>query len=82
MRLAQDAKKDSFTRKDAVVVIRVVQGILFGVFILGIAMMFGDASEAIKLPFNISPLSLTITIYGILGMVACEVFSWRLGKGG
>jgi len=80
--LAQDTKEDSFARKNAIVVIRVVQGILFGVFILGIAMMFGDASEAIKLPFNISPLSFTITIYGILGMAACEVFSWRLGKSG
>lgn len=77
----ENTKKDGgFTRADAAAVVRVIQGMLFGLFILGIAMMFGDASAVLELPFKISPLSFTITIYGLLGMLACELFAWRLSK--
>jgi hypothetical protein len=60
---------------DLVLVIRVIQSILFGVFILGVSMSIGDLMPYAKLP--ISPMSATTMTYGALGMIVCEYLARR-----
>ena len=64
--------------KNVKIFARVAQGIFFGVFLLGVSMIFGDLAPIIDLP--ISPLSMTTTVYGVLGMIACEFVAWRAGR--
>ena len=67
--------------KDAVVVARVIQSIFFAVFILGVSLMTGDYIPTVT-NIPISSVNISITLYGLLGMISCEFFARRLSKVG
>jgi len=71
-------KTEGSGQTDLVLIIRVIQSLLFGVFILGISMAFGDYMPIMHLP--ISPMSATTTLYGALGMIVCEYLARRFEK--
>ena len=82
--MGEDKEKSEQPRnltKDAVVIARVIQSIFFAVFILGVALMAGDYIPTVA-NIPISSMNISITLYGLLGMISCEFFARRLGKVG
>jgi len=53
--------------KNLRVTFRVFQAMFFGIFALGLSLMAGDISDAVQIP--ISNLSLTTTVFGLLGAI-------------
>jgi len=77
--MGEEASKVGDSDKmNIVLIIRVIQSLLFGVFILGISMSVGDYMPIMHLP--ISPMSASTTIYGALGMIVCEYLARRFEK--
>jgi hypothetical protein len=66
-------KKETKETKNAVITFRVFQSICYGIFALGISMMFGDGSAYINLPF--STLSIMTTIFGLIGAIITGSFA-------
>jgi hypothetical protein len=60
-------QKNDKQNKSLVVVFRIFQSIFFGVFALGISMALGDYGKYVEWP--ISNLSVTITVFGIIGAI-------------
>lgn len=63
----QDKQEEEKKSKSLIVTFRVFQSIFFGLFALGLSLMIGDLSGAIKLPF--SSFSITTTIFGLIGSI-------------
>jgi multisubunit Na+/H+ antiporter MnhB subunit len=57
---------------------RIASVLFLAIFILGISMMFGEGSQAAKIPF--SSLSITTTMFGALGWVMSELTARRAEK--
>jgi len=57
---------------------RLVQAVFMGVLLLGASLMIGEYAEIVSVPF--SELSVSTTVYGFLGMVACEYVARRFGR--
>ena len=66
-------EKDERKNKNVVVTFRILQAVCFGVFALGLSMGAGDYSGFIKSPF--STLSITTTIFGLMGSIITGVLS-------
>jgi len=64
--------------KMSVVTFRVFQAICLGVFAMGLSMMAGDYTDFVQFP--ISALSITTTIFGLLGAVITEIFARQADK--
>jgi branched-subunit amino acid permease len=65
-------------KKRSVVAFKMIQAIFLGIMALGLSMMGGDVSSAMKLPF--SSFSLTTTVFGIIGAIITEIFSRKAEK--
>jgi hypothetical protein len=63
----QATKIEEDKRKNLVVTFRVFQSLFFGLFALGISLIFGDISKAVEFP--VSSFSITTTIFGIIGAI-------------
>ena len=53
--------------------IRVAQAISAGIFTFGLAGMTGDMTGSLGLP--ISSFSITTTLFGMMGMLVCDIFA-------
>ena len=62
----------------AVITFRIFQAIFFGVFALGLSMMSGDITTATHIP--ISALSITTTIFGLLGAIITGILAKQSEK--
>jgi len=49
---------------------RIFQAIFMAIFVLGLSMILADLTGYCELP--VSALSVSTTIYGLLGMLVCE----------
>jgi len=74
---AEEKKKllesEEETRRSAMIGVRCAQALCLGIFTLGLSMMTGDVSGAVKLP--VSAMSITTTLFGGMGALICEVYA-------
>jgi len=61
------------TTRQLKVTFRVFQAIFFGVLALGISMILGDLTEAVKIP--ISSFSMGTTVFGALGAIITGILA-------
>lgn len=59
--------------KSRVVTFRTFQAIFYGIFALGLSLIFGDLAKAIDIP--IGNFSLTTAIFGLIGALICGHFA-------
>jgi len=65
--------KQEKDKKSRVVTFRVFQAIFFGMIALGLSLMSGDYTTYVKSP--ISSISITTTIFGIIGSIITGILS-------
>ncbi len=51
--------------------VRIIQLIFFAIFAFGISWIISDLAEFLKLPIN--SMAIGTTIFGIFGMLGCEI---------
>ena len=57
---------------------RIVQALFLGLFTLGLSMSVGDVSSVWEYP--VSSMSITTTVFGLMGAIVCEIFARRAEK--
>lgn len=66
-------EEEGVTASDAQVGVRCAQALCMGIFTLGLSMMVGDVSGAVKFP--VSAMSITTTLFGGMGTIICEFYA-------
>jgi len=65
--------KEEKQNKGIIITFKVFQAVFFGVSALGVSMLFGDYIKSIQSPFSI--ISVTMTVFGIIGVIITGVLS-------